>query len=73
MSDFLSRTEAAEYVKGRGLSCSKATLDKMVTVGGGPKYRIFGTRAVYTREDLDAWIESRLTAPRCSTSNAVAV
>ncbi len=36
--------------------------------GGGPAYQRFGLRAVYRREDLDAWAESKLSAPRKSTS-----
>ncbi|MEC9368468.1 MAG: hypothetical protein VX871_07225 [Pseudomonadota bacterium] len=44
------------------------TLQKMATLGGGPVYRIFGNRAVYTVNDLDAWAEAKLTAPRSTTS-----
>lgn len=61
---FLDRAEAAQYLTERGLRVSKNTLQKWVTVGGGPTYRRFGHRAVYVREDLDAWAESKLTAPR---------
>lgn len=67
---FLSRPEAAEYVQGRGLPCTKTTLAKFATVGGGPAYRRFGLRAVYTTDDLDRWIESRLSAPLASTTVA---
>lgn len=66
MTKFLSRAEAAEYVISRGLQCSKHTLQKWVTVGGGPDYRIFGNKAVYTAEDIDAWIEKKLSPVRHS-------
>lgn len=69
-SNYLDRTEAAAYVTALGLRVSKNTLQKMVTTGGGPTYRRFGLRAVYTRADLDAWVEAKLSAPRCSTSSA---
>lgn len=65
---FLDRAEAAEYIKRRGLPISKLTLQKYVTVGGGPLYRRFGKRAVYLASDLDAWVSAKLSAPRCSSS-----
>jgi len=67
---YLSRPEAADYVRARGLTVSKTTLQKFATVGGGPVYRRFGSRAVYTMADLDAWIEQKLSGPICSTSEA---
>lgn len=67
---FLDRREAAEYLTACGLRVSKNTLQKWVTTGDGPAYRRFGQRAVYTREDLDAWAATKLSAPRKSTSTA---
>jgi hypothetical protein len=71
-ASYLERPAAAEYLTSKGLRVSKNTLQKWVTTGGGPAYRRFGLRAVYTREDLDAWAQSKLTAPRGSTSKAAA-
>lgn len=68
MSKYLQRTEAASYVSERGLPLSPKTLQKWATVGGGPVFRKFGSRVVYTPEDLDAWISTRLSSPRASTS-----
>ena len=65
---YLSRPEAADYIRARGLIISKNTLQKYATVGGGPVYRRFGSRAVYTPADLDAWIEQKLSGPIVSTS-----
>ena len=68
---YLDRREAAEYLtEQRGLRISKNTLQKMATTGGGPMYRRFGTRSVYTVADLDAWADAKLSAPRRSTSEA---
>jgi hypothetical protein len=67
---YLDRPGAAEYVTARGLRVSKNTLQKLVTTGGGPVYRRFGLRAVYRTADLDAWIESKLSAPRCTNHAA---
>lgn len=67
---YLSRLEAADYLIERGLPYTKNTLQKFATVGGGPVYRRFGMRAVYLASDLDAWIASKMSTPRCSTSEA---
>ncbi len=69
---FMDRREAADYIRSRGLTYSHTTLSKLATLGGGPIYRRFGNRAVYTQADLDAWIEHKLTPPRASTSEAAA-
>ena len=68
LKPFLSRSEAADYMCAEGFTVSKNTLQKYATVGGGPVYRRFGRRAVYTRADLDAWIEQKLSDPIRSTS-----
>ena len=70
MQEFLTRAESAEYLSERGLKISKNTLQKMATVGGGPVYRCFGNRTVYTPDDLDAWAEAKLRPPQRSTSEA---
>lgn len=67
---YLDRNQASEYVTRQGLPLAKTTLQKFATVGGGPIYRRFGRRAVYLASDLDAWIASKLSAPRQSTSAA---
>ncbi len=58
---FLSREEAATYIKVKGLRCAKTTLQKYATTGGGPVYQKFGRAVVYTRDNLDKWIESKLS------------
>ena len=68
---YIERAEAAVYLtEQRGLRTSKNTLQKYATIGGGPQYRRFGNKAVYTVSDLDAWAEAKLGAPRHSTSDA---
>ncbi len=68
---YLTRVEQAEYLTTeRGLRVSKNTLTKMASTGGGPRYCIFGNRAVSTVEWLDEWANAKLTAPRHSTSEA---
>ncbi len=66
---YLRRDDAADYVRTRwGLPCSKAWLAKLAVVGDGPVFRKAGRFPLYLRADLDAWAESRVGAPRKSTS-----
>lgn len=53
----LRTVEAAKH-----LGLKPSTLEKMRARGTGPRFVRLGRRAVgYTREDLDAWIEDRLS------------
>jgi hypothetical protein len=51
-----------------GAPCSAKWLAKLAVVGGGPQFRKIGRFPVYTRSDLDEWVEAKITAPRRSTS-----
>lgn len=64
MSVYLNRKQASEYIQAKGLPCAKKTLERLASVGGGPNYQRFGGRVVYTTEDLESWIEKKLTSPR---------
>jgi hypothetical protein len=66
----LTRRDAAEALTARGFRVSERTLATKVTRGGGPPYRRFGPRVIYTWSDLLAWAEGRLSAPRRSTAEA---
>ena len=65
---YLTRREAAEFIRQLGLPTSHNTLQKYATVGGGPVYRIFGNRAVYLPSELVTWVQTKLGSPRSSTS-----
>ncbi|BCO32881.1 hypothetical protein TspCOW1_29840 [Thiohalobacter sp. COW1] len=69
-SRFLTREQSAQYLTDRGLPVSRNTLQKWATTGGGPRYRRFGNRAVYTVEDLNEWVEEKLSPPRSSSTAA---
>lgn len=63
------RNQAVEYIKSQwGLEFRPSTLAKLATIGGGPTFEHFGRWPVYTAEDLDAWVEARLSAKKTSTS-----
>ena len=64
----LSRQEAAIHLSNQGYSIKKSTLQKLASIGGGPRYRIFGNRAIYTVKDLDVWLNSKIGPYRSSTS-----
>jgi hypothetical protein len=66
----LRRKAAAEALTAAGYPISDKTLASMATRGGGPEYRSFGRTVLYRWSDLLAWAESRLSAPRRSTSEA---
>jgi hypothetical protein len=70
MPQYLDRAEAADYLTGRGLKIKKGTLQKYATTGGGPPYRRFGNKTLYTPDGLDQWAEGKMSAPRRSTSEA---
>jgi hypothetical protein len=57
---YKSRAEAAAYLEDRGLPYSPNTLQKLATTGGGPRYALWGNKAVYLPSDLDAWITTKL-------------
>lgn len=70
MPEYLTRKQAADYCRERGIPVTAGTLQKKASTGGGPPYQIFGNKALYTRPAMDAWISEELSAPRRSTSEA---
>ncbi|MCU5785941.1 hypothetical protein B27N_00944 [Alcanivorax marinus] len=65
---YLTRTESAEYLSRLGYRTSPKTLAKYACVGGGPKYRKFGQRVLYSPSDLVDWAEAKTSGPVASTS-----
>ena len=51
---YLSCDEAGAHLK-----LSPRTLEKMRTIGGGPRFRKLGRRVMYSLRDLEAWADSR--------------
>lgn len=60
---YLTRTEAADFLKSRGFYISKKTLEVYATRGKGPPYHKWGKRCVYCVAVLLEWAEGRLTPP----------
>jgi hypothetical protein len=65
---YLRRNKAAQYLQERYGAYTTETLAKLACVGGGPRYQKLGPYPVYTHEDLDAWAQSRMSRPVCSTA-----
>jgi len=49
---YLTNSEAAAYLR-----LSPRTLEKQRVLGGGPRFRKFGRRVLYSMADLDAWAD----------------
>jgi hypothetical protein len=65
---FLRRKVAAQYVRERwGLPCSPNTLAKLAVIGGGPMFRRAGRIPLYATDELDQWVEAKLSKPLRST------
>ncbi len=67
---FLDRDAGAAYIRAKGLPCTKLTLQKLASVGGGPEFHKFGKAVRYRPSALDRWIEAKLSGPLSSTSQA---
>jgi hypothetical protein len=51
-----------------GVSYAPSTLAKLAVIGGGPPFRRVGRFPVYSKDDLDDWVRSKLSVPMRSTS-----
>jgi hypothetical protein len=53
---------ASKYLESRhGITYAWQTLNKLRSTGGGPSFSKFNSRAFYTPEDLDAWVQAKLS------------
>jgi len=66
--NYLTRKQATEYLREQGVTVGKGSKGRTVAdgylgyaavAGIGPQFRYLGLHPVYTKEDLDAWIEAR--------------
>ena len=51
---YLTNDEAADFQR-----LSPLTLEKQRVIGGGPRFRKFGRRVMYSVADLEAWADAR--------------
>ena len=67
-SRYLTRPEAADFIRTLGLPITKLTLTKLASQGDGPAYRVFGNRCVYLEADIIDWVEKRLRDGKSSAA-----
>jgi hypothetical protein len=64
-----SRKEIPAKIKEEtGVNLTSRELEKKATTGGGPPYVVFASRCYYDLDEAIAWVQSRMSAPRRSTS-----
>jgi hypothetical protein len=70
MEPLLDSGAASQWLTAHGVRRTPKTLRKLRCTGGGPRFRRLNGKPYYTEPDLVAWVESRLSAPLGSTSEA---
>jgi hypothetical protein len=66
----IRRKAASDYLDEiHGLHRAPSTLAKLAVIGGGPVFRRAGRVPLYSTDDLDEWVASKLSAPMRSTSD----
>jgi hypothetical protein len=69
MQERFNRREAARYLTEESkVKTAASTLQKLATLGGGPKYRIVAGMADYQRQHLDEYADSKFGPVVSSTS-----
>ena len=58
---YLTRRQATGYLRENGITISDGYLAQGARLGSGPQFRYLGKHPVYTKADLDAWIEVKKT------------
>ena len=65
----LSRREASEYLRQKGIIRTPKTLAKYASTGGGPKYKKDGRLVKYQPPQLDIYAREQLTELMSSTAD----
>jgi hypothetical protein len=61
---YRNRKLATVYLRENGIPCGGDLLAQLAVAGEGPPFRYWGRQTIYTEDDLDAWIESKLCSHR---------
>lgn len=64
----LTRQQLAEALSEQGFPTKPSTLATKASRGGGPPYKLYGKRPIYTWETSLDWAKSRLSPPRANSS-----
>src|SRR5258707_14208723 len=69
----LRRKAASAYLhETYGLERAPSTLAKLAVIGGGPVFRRMNRVPLYSIDDLEEWVASKLSRPMGSTSDIAA-
>jgi hypothetical protein len=68
---FMRAGPAGAFLKAKYGIGSKKSLDKLATVGGGPKFHKAGPARLYTPEALDEYALAKIGPPQSSTAENV--
>jgi len=72
-SKMLRRVDAARFLTEHGFPTATATLSKLASIGGGPKFVRYSRFPLYAQEDLLDWARSRCSKRVASTSELAAI
>jgi len=67
---YRTRPLAAEFITSIGVDMSAQGLADLAHQGRGPSYAIINGRALYTEDDLNAWIEQLAASGRIVRNSA---
>lgn len=63
MSKYLDRDGARDYLREQGVPIGDNALKDLHRRSSGPRYAIINGRALYTRDDLQAWVAEQAARP----------
>lgn len=68
----MTTSEAADWLSERGVARTPKTLESLRVRGGrmSPPFRRVGRAVRYAEGDLRGWLQTVVSAPHCSTSEA---
>lgn len=58
---YMSKKEVSKYLHDRGLSVSVKSLDRYITNGKGPKFHKFDRQVKYILQEVDVWINEKMS------------
>lgn len=67
---FLPRKAATDVLREAGVPAKDSTLESLATAGKGPPYRIINGRALYLRDEIEAWLEQQVRGKQSRESAA---
>jgi hypothetical protein len=70
---YRGRKQARAYLLEQGVPVGTNALANLAVTGEGPRFRYWGRHPVYTEDDLDAWVQQKLSQPVRAPTEAAAL